>query len=86
MHRPNHRNALINGTASSRPQANASAQQSIAQVRTVAAYNGEKKALDSYSQLLELPLKVRGGALVPQQLCALCVSDTHFPVPRWQHA
>jgi ATP-binding cassette subfamily B (MDR/TAP) protein 1 len=41
-------------------QAGAVAQQAVSQMRTVAAYNGEQRALSEYEQHLDLPVKVRG--------------------------
>jgi hypothetical protein len=41
-------------------------QQSISQIRTVAAYNGEARAVETYDSLLALPQKVgRGGQGLP---------------------
>lgn len=42
-------------------QAGAVAQQAVSQMRTVAAYNGEERALQDYDNKLERPLKVRGA-------------------------
>jgi hypothetical protein len=40
-------------------QAGAVVQQSVSQMRTVAAYNGEQRALSEYAQHLDMPVKVR---------------------------
>ena len=45
-----------------RPQASAIAQQSITQIRTVAAYNREEAAMRQYENALEGPRKTVGAA------------------------
>ena len=50
-------------------EANSIAQQALASIRTVYAFNGEQRTLDAYSASLEQPVKVggcaRGGAQGP---------------------
>jgi len=43
------------------PQAGAVVQQSISQIRTVAAYNGEEAAVNAYNGMLAGPQAVRVG-------------------------
>lgn len=55
-----------------RLQAGAVVQQSLSQIRTVAAYNGEEAAAREYDSKLDVPQKVRGLRACPVLSCSTC--------------
>jgi hypothetical protein len=55
-------------------QAGSVVQQSLSQIRTVAAYNGEEAAYNQYNSKLDTPQKVRGSSSLQESCkCAAIV-------------